>query len=98
MTPAETVIQAFGAYKLAEALQIAPSTVYRWSYDKSRDGCGGQIPRRYFELIMDAAKKTGTAVTKKQLELGRPEVRIIRASRNCTYSGMALQGNYGDEG
>lgn len=77
MTPARTVARAFqGTYKLAEAIGVAPSTVYRWSYGK--DDCG-LIPQRYFDAIMRAAKQRGIIVTEQHLTVGL-KARIVLLS------------------
>jgi hypothetical protein len=58
--PANTVIQICGGVvALAKGLNLQPSTVRRWTYDRSRGGTGGFIPGRQQERIMRWANERG---------------------------------------
>ena len=55
---AQPIIDAFGGeYELASLLGVAPSTVYRWGYDRQRGGTGGYIPTQRVSQVLDLAKK-----------------------------------------
>lgn len=72
LTQAERVILKFdGARKLAKALNLDPSTVYKWTYPRSKKGCGGIIPSSVIEQVMVAARREGILLTAEDLLPGR---------------------------
>jgi hypothetical protein len=55
---ADRAIKAFGgARKLAAEIGVNPESVYRWSYPRSRRGCGGTIPSEWHRPILEAAER-----------------------------------------
>ena len=57
MTAAQKVVQAFGgAVALSAATGIDLSAIYRWSYPKSKRGCGGRVPSRNHSIILKKAR------------------------------------------
>ena len=81
MTPAEVVIDTFGGIRAtARALDIAPSTVLRWSLPRKRGGRCGMVPQVYVSRLLEAARGIGKVLTAEHLENGKPgiERRIIR--------------------
>lgn len=60
MNAAARVCKKFGgAGKLARLLGLNRTTVYKWTYPRSKDGLGGQIPVQYFNEILNKAKDEG---------------------------------------
>jgi len=60
MSPAERVIQKFGGrQKVAEALGIDISRVYRWTYPRERGGTDGRIPLRQVAKLHKVAAERG---------------------------------------
>lgn len=74
-TPAEIVIAKFGgARNLMRALKqvdpemaLNPSSIYRWTYPKSKGGTGGVIPTRTLPKLMKAARLVGIFITSEDL-------------------------------
>lgn len=61
--PAAGVVEAFGSMrKLAIVAGVKVSTVSRWCTTADRRGTGGQIPQKYWPIILQAAKKRGIDV------------------------------------
>lgn len=64
---ANRVIKKFGGpYRLAELLDCAPSTIYRWTYPRPR-GTGGLIPSSMLPEVLLAAELAGIKLTSKDL-------------------------------
>lgn len=60
MTPAEKVIEKCGGIaKTAILTRRTESVVYRWTYEKSKGGTGGAIPRKAQLMILKAAAERG---------------------------------------
>lgn len=56
MEPATRIIRAIGGAQIvADALGVAPVTVYRWTYPRERGGTDGHIPRRYHDRLIEFA-------------------------------------------
>lgn len=79
MTPAEVVIDVFGGIRAtARVLDVEPSTVCRWTWERRRGGTGGLVPQRYFEVLMIAATTRNKLLTLEHLHKGKPGItRII---------------------
>ena len=68
MSPAQHVIDVFGGVvPLCEAAGVRRSTVYRWTWPKSRGGTDGHIPRWHHENILQAAHDRGLSLTAVEL-------------------------------
>lgn len=53
---ANRIIEKFGgAPRLAKAIGVGVSTIYKWTYPAERKGCDGFIPRKHHERIKEAA-------------------------------------------
>jgi hypothetical protein len=71
---AERVIAKFGgARDLARAFQAInkpkdPSTIFKWTYPKSKGGTGGLIPTRVWPDVMAAARYSGVFITIEDLD------------------------------
>ena len=56
--PAYDVVTMLGGVtKTAEICKTYPSTVSRWLQPTSKKGSGGKIPLKYWQPILDYAKK-----------------------------------------
>jgi hypothetical protein len=68
-TQAERVLRKFGGVrKLARILGLAPSTVARWNWPKSKaGGTGGRIPSDKLEKIMSVARAHGVLLTDEDI-------------------------------
>lgn len=72
LTQAERIIAKFGGpYKLAEQLGVRPSTVYRWTYPKSKGGSDGVIPTKSINKLLRLARVHGIFLTGDDLYPGR---------------------------
>lgn len=68
MSQAERIIDKFnGRYNLARLIGKQPSTIYRWTYPRSKGGTGGLIPNKDLPLIRKAAREQGIYLTEKDL-------------------------------
>jgi hypothetical protein len=54
-----------GARVVADALKIAVTTVYRWTYPVNRGGTGGNIPIKRMNQIIAYASKKGIRLSIK---------------------------------
>ncbi len=53
----DNVIATFeGIEKVAEICGINPSQVYRWRYARDKGGCGGIIPSKHHQCLLEAAR------------------------------------------
>lgn len=69
-TQASRVIKKFGgAYQLAALLKCSASTIYKWTYDESRQGTGGHIPGKALRRIVEIARPNGILLTEADLSL-----------------------------
>lgn len=69
VTQAQRVIAKFGgALKLAAAMDIDASCVYRWTYPKSRGGSGGVIPGKSIANVLRVARLHGVMLTAEDLD------------------------------
>lgn len=67
-TQANRVIQKFGgARKLAAALKVDPTAVYKWTYPVAKQGTGGRIPTGKLESVLRAARREGILLTPDDL-------------------------------
>lgn len=67
-TPAQRVIEKFGsARKVAKAMQINVTTVYRWTYPRSKGGSDGLIPTEALRGVLMAARLEGIVLTPEEL-------------------------------
>ena len=56
--PVETLIKAFGSNaEISRILDVNKSTITRWGYSKERNGTGGRIPQKHWEVLLREAKK-----------------------------------------
>jgi len=68
LTQAERVIAKFGgARKLAKALALDPSTVYKWTYPREKQGTGGVVPNNKIPALLAAARAEGILFTPAEL-------------------------------
>jgi hypothetical protein len=57
-----------GPYAVAKGIGKHPSTVYRWMYPKGiHDGCGGIIPTKSLQLVMEFARREGILLSEKDV-------------------------------
>lgn len=62
----KTIITRLGGPRvIADALRIAVTTVYRWTYPVERGGTGGIIPIRRMNQIIAYAQKRGIRLSIK---------------------------------
>lgn len=54
--------------RLAKAIGLAPSTVYRWDYPFDRGGCGGVVPTRSWPALTSLARREGIFLTDEDLD------------------------------
>ena len=63
-TQAEMLIRTFGGVpKLAAALRVRPTTLYRWKYPSTRGGTDGLVPCQYWPHILAAADNIGITLS-----------------------------------
>lgn len=78
-TQAERIIKKFGnARRLADILNLDPSTIYRWQMPESKGGTDGRVPSDKLQKIMDCARLHGVLLTDDDVSprrLPRPWVR-----------------------
>lgn len=67
-SPAEVVIARFGgADKVAAALGLSPSRVYRWTRPRARGGTDGLIPAKHQPVLLAAARRRRIALEPAEL-------------------------------
>lgn len=72
MTPAETVVSAFGGVRpTASVMGICPSTVRRWLFRPGRVTNAGNIPIMYHKKLLEEAHKLCLDLTTEHLIYGR---------------------------
>lgn len=55
---ASKIIKKCGGHEnVAKWLNVAPVTVYRWTYPKTKGGTGGRIPQDRIEVLIAAASE-----------------------------------------
>lgn len=68
-TQASRVLARFGgAFRLASILREMDesrtvTTLYRWTYPRSKGGTGGLIPGESIPLVLEAARRSGVKIT-----------------------------------
>ncbi len=68
ITQADAVIAKFGnASRLARLLELAVSTVCRWTYPAANGGTDGLIPPKQLRRILALAPAHGVAITANDL-------------------------------
>ena len=73
LTPADYVIHSFGGVRqTARMLNVAPSTVSRWSSRENKFGQQGTVPSKWHNIILRHAKR---------LKLDLTEVNLIKGKR-----------------
>lgn len=64
------VIRRFGGVRrLCLLLNCRPSTIYRWTYPRSRGGTDGLIPTERLKDVLDAAADVGLVLKMEDLSL-----------------------------
>lgn len=77
MTPAETVVHAFGGFnEVAKIVGTRRHTVYRWLWPKEKGGTAGRVPQRYFHRLLAKAEMLGLQLTVEHLITGRPGTKF----------------------
>ena len=72
LNPAEYVVHCFGGVRKAgKALGRTASAVSKWNRSDKNLGCGGRIPSRMQDVILQVAKIQGLDITAEDLVLGR---------------------------
>lgn len=69
---AQKVIDKFGGVtRLAKAIGVGPSTIYKWTYpaEGPTKGTDGVIPRKHIAKIRDAADILGVELTEDDWKL-----------------------------
>jgi hypothetical protein len=81
-TPAEIVIERFGGpEKVAAALGLSRSRVYRWTRPRTRGGSDGLIPAKHQAPLLAAARRRRIALEPADLI---PAQRASRRQRDGT--------------
>lgn len=63
-SPAEIIIDRFGGHqKVAKALKISVSSVYKWTYTKDRGGTNGNVPTKHQRALLDAGQKLAEPIS-----------------------------------
>lgn len=52
---------------------VARSTIYRWTWPKSKGGTGGFVPARKWRTLMRLARQEGILLTPADIALGRDD-------------------------
>lgn len=74
LTQVDRIVLAFGGVtalrnSLAKAgVTLAPSTVYRWNYPRSKRGRDGIIPLESMKAVLAAARNEGIMLTSEHLD------------------------------
>lgn len=72
LTPAEYVINVFGGVrKSGRALGRTASAISKWTRSDKNGGCGGRIPSRMQEIILQVARIQKLDITPEDLVTGR---------------------------
>lgn len=61
----QIIMRLGGARVVANALRIAATTVYRWTYPVERGGTGGTVPIKRMNQIIAYANKRGIKLSVK---------------------------------
>lgn len=68
LSQAERVIVKFGdATKLAKLINCDPSTVFKWTYTRDKQGSDGIIPSSAMKKVLKAARAEGIYLTPEDL-------------------------------
>ena len=70
--PGQVVRREFTLAEVAEHLDVAESTVWRWAQPKPR-GTGGVVPAEYHLSLLRLARQLGRKLTADDLVFGRPD-------------------------
>lgn len=70
MSQAKRIITKMGgARNVANLLNVAHTTVYKWDHDKGKNGTGGVIPLKYWLPLIEASKGTKSELTLEDFEI-----------------------------
>lgn len=71
MEPAASIIKKLGGHDvIAEYLQTAKNTPFRWTYPREKGGTGGIIPHWHHEKLMQMATDRGIPLSRIELVEG----------------------------
>jgi hypothetical protein len=72
LNPAQYVVHCFGGVRKAGiALGRTASAISKWNKSDKNFGCGGRIPSRMQEVILEVARIKKLDITAQDLVLGR---------------------------
>jgi len=58
-TPADRIIRALGARRVAEITQLTTDAVRKWQRRRATGGGGGLVPAQYQQLLLNEARAAG---------------------------------------
>lgn len=68
MEPAATIIEKLGGHRaVSEALGVAYTAPYRWTYPRERGGTDGRVPAKYHRSLLNLAAEAGVALSPADL-------------------------------
>lgn len=67
----------------AAGYRINTSTVYKWTYPKSKGGSGGLIPTQSWPAVFDAARRAGLTITPSDID---PRPRTLQPQQTFARS------------
>lgn len=86
---AHRIIEKFGGIMMlvaeirAAGYRINTSTVYKWTYPKSKGGSGGLIPTQSWPAVFDAARRAGLTITPSDID---PRPRTLQPQQTFARS------------
>jgi hypothetical protein len=79
LTPAEYVVEIFGGVRKAGvALGRTASSISKWKKSDKNGGCGGRVPSRMQEVVLQVARIKKLDITAEDLINGRDVADVVK--------------------